>query len=237
MLALVREPRSDFVPASLAANGAVAGAAPAEGIPLLAAIRTPSFWLLAASLFLFYVYFIGVNGHFTLYLVDLGYSQTEAGWLATLLTFLGVFAKVGIGLVADRWPAKTALLVNFGVVVGASFLLIGISANPVLVIPFVLAHGIATMAQNVVYPLIVAWCFGTRYLAEIYGMLMLALLPGGAIGPIALGYMNDWLGSYDLAFRVLAGLNLVCFAMLAALRPFSSLSLPSDRLRDARAVG
>jgi nitrate/nitrite transporter NarK len=170
------------------------------------------------------VYFIGVNRHLPLYLTDLGYSTTEAGWVATALTALGIVAKLGIGLVADRWPARTALLVNFAIVVVASFLLIGITGTPALVTPFVLAHGIATMAQNVVYPLIVAWCFGTRYLAQIYGVLMLALLPGGTLGPIALGYMYDWLKSYDLAFQVLAGLNLVCFAMLASLRPFSSIA-------------
>ena len=80
-------------------------------------------------------------------------------------------AKLGIGLVADRWPTRTALLVNFAIVVVASFLLIGIRDDRSLLTPFVLAHGIATMAQNVVYPLIVAWCFGTRYLAPIYGVL------------------------------------------------------------------
>jgi sugar phosphate permease len=221
--ALVREPAPGFVPSSLAANHGGAGPAPVNGIPLREAVRTPSFWLLALSLFLFYVYFIGVNGHFTLYLVDLGYSREEAGRLFAELVFLGVVAKVGIGLVADRWPAKIALLVNFAIVVAASFLLLGIGERPGLVRPFVIAHGGATMAQNVVYPLIVAWCFGTRYLAEIYGMLMLALLPGGTIGPIALGYMHDWLGSYDLAFQVLVGLNLLCFALLAAVRPFRSL--------------
>jgi nitrate/nitrite transporter NarK len=146
---------------------------------------------------------------------------------------LGVLAKIGVGLIADRWPAKTALLINFGVVVVASFLLLEIGENRGPAHPFVITHGAATMAQNVVYPLIVAWCFGTRYLAEIYGVMMLALLPGGVIGPIALGYMHDGLGSYELAFQVLAGLNLVCFAMLAAVRPFASLRVRGAALEEA----
>jgi nitrate/nitrite transporter NarK len=165
---------------------------------------------------------MGVSRHLPLYLVDVGFTQVEAALMIAEVTFLGVLAKIGVGLLADRWPAKTALLVNFAVVVIASLLLLGIKEYRGLAYPFVIAHGLATMAQNVVYPLIVAWCFGTRYLAAIYGMLMLALLPGGLIGPITLGYMHDWLGSYDLAFQVLAGLNLVCFAMLAALRPLAS---------------
>jgi MFS family permease len=222
VLATVREPPANFVPTSLAHERAMPGSPPEEGIPLRDALRTPSFWLLGFALFLFYLYFLGVNRHLPLYLTDLGYSRTEAGWVATVLTALGVLAKLGIGLVADRWPAKTALLVNFAIVMLASLLLLGVRTTPALLTPFVIAHGIATMAQNVVFPLIVAWCFGTRYLAAIYGVLMLALLPGGTIGPIALGYMQDALGSYDLAFQVLAGLNLVCFAMLAAVRPLRS---------------
>jgi sugar phosphate permease len=218
VLSTVREPPRGFEPASSGGSAAAAE----SGIPLREALRTPSFWLLWFALFFFYLYFMGVNRHLPLYLTDLGYSKTEAGWVATALTALGVLAKLGIGLVADRWPAKTALLVNFGIVLGASFLLLAIGTNPSLVTPFVIAHGIATMAQNVVYPLIVAWCFGTRYLAPIYGVIMLALFPG-TLGPAALGYMYDWLGSYDLAFQILAGLNLACFAMLAAVRPFSSL--------------
>jgi nitrate/nitrite transporter NarK len=238
VLSTVREPRADFLPTSLAGDAAAEQRSQAaEGIRLREAVRTPSFWLLFTALFLFYVYFLGVNAHFTLYLVDIGFSRVQAGQLLAELVFLGVLAKLGIGLIADRWPAKTALLLNFGLVVIASFLLLGIESDRALVRPFVTAHGLATMAQNVVFPLIVAWCFGTRYMAEIYGMLMLALLPGGTIGPIALGYMHDWLGSYDLAFQVLAGLNLLCFAMLAAVRPFRSLNVRSDRLPDARAAG
>ena len=56
-------------------------------------------------------------------------------------------------------------------------------------------------------------------MAEIYGVTMLALLPGGVLGPVALGYMHDALGSYDLAFQMLFGLTLVSFAMLAMVRP------------------
>jgi len=226
VLSLVREPQPDFVPESLREPGSDGSLPNTDGMPLREALRTPSFWLLGVALFLFYVYFIGVNAHFTFHMVDVGFSKQEAGQLFAELVFLGVVAKLGIGLVADRWPAKVALLVNFALLLVASVLLVGIEADSGLARPFVLAHGSATMAQNVVFPLIVAWCFGTRYLAEIYGVLMLALLPGGTIGPIMLGYMHDWLGSYQLAFQGLVAVNAVCLAMLVAVRPYRS---PSPR--------
>ena len=201
----------------------------AEGIPMRAALRTREFWLLSVALFLFYTYFIGANAHLTLYLTDLGLSSVDVALNYGLMVGIGVFAKVAIGLVADRFDAKVSLLVCFAFLIVAAGLLLGLEVAPRLAVVFVSVHGLATMAQNVVYPTIVAWCFGTRHMAEIYGVTMLALLPGGVIGPVVLGYMHDALGNYDLAFRILFGATVLSFLMLATLRP-----LDAQRLRAAR---
>ncbi len=190
----------------------------AEGVPLSEAMRTPSFWILLVALFFFFAYYTGVTGHLVLFLTDIGMSTWQASTSFGITVFLGVVAKVGIGLVADRWPAKTALLIDFGVVTAASFILLLLPA-PGLLPVFVVAHGLATAAQNVVYPLIVAWCFGVQHMAKIYGMLMLALLPGGTLGPIFAGYMFEAFGSYDVVFRIVAGLNVAAFAGLCLVRP------------------
>lgn len=189
------------------------------GIPLRSALRTREFWLLWIALFLFYVYFIGVNAHLTLYLTDLGMSRVDVALNYGLMVGIGVFAKIAIGLLSDRFDAKISLLVCFVFVITAAGLLLGLAGAPQLAVVFVSVHGLATMAQNVVYPTIIAWCFGTKHMAEIYGVTMLALLPGGVIGPVALGYMHDALGSYDLAFQILLASTLVSFAMLTMLRP------------------
>ncbi|MFP8875083.1 MAG: hypothetical protein VCB42_11305, partial [Myxococcota bacterium] len=59
---------------------------------------------------------------------------------------------------------------------------------------------------------------GVRYMAQIYGALMLALLPGGALGPIFAAVMHDESGSYTHAFQAFAGLNLVAVLALCFLR-------------------
>ena len=182
------------------------------------AVGTREFWLLSFVLFLFYVYFIGVNANLTLYLTDIGMSPVDVALNYGLMVGVGVFAKVAIGFVADRSDAKRSLLVCFAFLIVSAALLLSLSVAPRLALVFVCVHGLATMAQNVVYPTIVAWCFGTQHMAEIYGMMMLALLPGGVIGPVALGYMYDELGSYELAFQLLFGATDVSFLLLTALR-------------------
>jgi len=216
---LIREPPERSVPAAAeSGNSAADTPASAEGdMDFPEAVRSRDFWILGIALFIFFFYYIGVNANFVLFLTDQGVSIAQASASFGLTVFLGVSAKVGIGLFADRWPAKTALLVNFGLVALASLLLLGIPLAGTLPL-FIVVHGVSTAAQNVVYPLIVAERFGTKFMAKNYGALMLALLPGGVLGPIFAGYLFDLRGSYDLAFQVFALLNLVALAALVCVR-------------------
>ena len=98
------------------------------------------------------------------------------------------------------------------------------SVDPLLALPsddliwlFVASYGFATAARDVVYPLIINRCFGERYMAEIYGALMLAL-PGGSIGAIFAAQAFDRLGNYDVAFGMFAVLNVGVVALLFLVR-------------------
>ncbi|MCE2391898.1 MAG: MFS transporter [Proteobacteria bacterium] len=232
----VREPPAGYRPPSLSVGGAVESNASADiGIPLREALRTRSFWLLWSALFLFYVYFISVTAHLPLYLTDLGLSRPAVASSYGLMVGIGIAAKLGFGLIADRFPPKAAAVGCFAVVSAAAFTLLGLGAEPGLLLPFVLGHGIATMAQNVVYPLIVAHCFGTRYMAEIYGVIMLALFPGGIAGPVFAGYVHDWSDSYQQVFWIYALGTLVSLAMLAAVRRETAPDTPSEPGNGGRA--
>jgi MFS family permease len=217
--ALIREPPAEFVPLESESVYPVdrirAGAS--EEITFSEMIRSRDFWVLGVALFIFFFYYIGVTSNFVLFLTDQGVSIGRASASFGVTVFLGVTSKIGIGVLADRWPAKTALLVNFSLVALASFLLLGIPRMGMLPL-FILVHGVSTAAQNVVYPMIVAERFGTQNMAKIYGALMVALLPGGVLGPIFAGYLFDIRGSYDLAFQIFAGLNLVGLTALFSVR-------------------
>ena len=83
--------------------------------------------------------------------------------------------------------------------------------------PFVVFYGFSTAARDIVYPLIINRCFGERYMAEIYGALMLAL-PSGALGALLAAQVHDRQGSYELAFLLFAGLNVLTLAGLLFVR-------------------
>jgi cyanate permease len=83
---------------------------------------------------------------------------------------------------------------------------------------FVVTYGFATAARDVVFPLVINSCFGERYMAEIYGAMLLALMPGGALGPIFAAWIHDRTGSYEVAFTTFAVLNFVAVGGLLLVR-------------------
>jgi MFS family permease len=181
------------------------------------AARTRSFWALAAALFAFYFYYLGVNQHLVAFVSDLGHSDARAAASLSFAVALGIVAKLATGALADRLPVRRALLANFALLALGSALVLGARA-PSLLWLFLVAHGFAVAAENVVLPLAVAECFGVRHLARIYGALMITLFPGGALGPIFAGAVHDALGHYQPAFAVFAVLNLLGLAALCAVR-------------------
>ncbi len=189
----------------------------ANDIDLRGALRTRSFWILAAVLFSFFFYFLGMLEHLVLALVDGGMERGDAVAHFSNAIALGIASKIGYGWLADRMRAKTAILVDYGILALSSLVLLAVP-NVLFLWAFVLTYGIATAARDVVYPLIITSCFGLGYMAEIYGAVMLALAPGGALGPIFAGFVHDRTGSYDLAFATFAVLNLLAVGALFLLR-------------------
>jgi sugar phosphate permease len=203
------------MPAQIPAEGAVDEEAPS--LDLRAAVRTRSFWILAAALFTFYFYYLGVLNHLVAFLSDSGFSDPRAALHFSGTIAVGIAGKLVIGAVADRIPKKTALLANFGLVTLASFLLLAID-RPGILLAFIVVHGFSVAAENVLLPLMVVEAFGVRYMAQIYGMLMFALLPGGVLGQVFAAHMYDTAGSYDVAFTTFAVLNVLTLVALAFVR-------------------
>lgn len=188
------------------------------GMDLGEAMRTPTFWILGAVLFVFYGYYLGVNNHLVAYLSDAGFTNAEAarrfGWAVAV----GIAGKLAVGRLADVVTVRRATVVTFALVTLASLLLLVVGRVPALLPVFLTVHGFAVAAENVVLPLSVAACFGAAHVGRIYGALMLALLPGGVLGPTFAGWMFDAGHGYRLAFAVFAAANVAALLLLTRVR-------------------
>ncbi len=181
------------------------------------ALRTRSFWVLCFALFAFFMYFLAVLEHFVVSLTDMGMSREDAvGWYRFAIA-MGLVSKVAMGFFADRLSAKLAIRVDFGLLALSSLLLLAVPADAFLQ-GFVVLFGFSYAARDVVYPLVIADCFGVRYLPTIYGALMVVLAPAGTLGSVLAGWCHDTTGSYEPAFQLFAAVNLAVLASLFLLR-------------------
>lgn len=208
-------PAPDAKSADLAAG--VDAHAPLTGDDPASAMRQRDFWLLAWVLLAFYLYRLGVNTHLVAFLSDLGYQRGEAAMGFGLTIGAGILGKLGAGAIADRIGPRPAAVGNFIVIALASALLL--TPDVPLAIPlFLILHGVATAAEDVVIPLVVGRRFGAPHLARIYGLLLLALVPGGILGPLLAGWFFDATGSYQVVFAAFFVCNVSAVVALAAVR-------------------
>jgi OFA family oxalate/formate antiporter-like MFS transporter len=171
------------------------------------ALRTPAFWILFYTLFCYALVQLGMYDHLILYLTDIGYSFDRAAGALELAVGAGIVSKIGAGLIVPRISAKTALVVNTMFLTGG-LALVPYASNPQMLVLFGILFGVSTSARDVLVPLAVANAFGARYFSQIYGAMMLAYIPGGVLGPLALAAAHDLLGTYRPGF-------FACLALMA----------------------
>jgi len=187
-----------------------------DDLDLRSALRTRSFWILSAALFVFFFYFVAILDHLVFHLIESGYEKSEAQAFLSNALILGMISKVGFGWVADRLPTRTATLLQFGLFAASSFLLL-LPVSAAALWLFVATFGISGAARDVVYPMMIARSFGLRAMAKIYGTMML-VLPAGAAGAYYAASVSESAGSYRMAFLTFAVLNVVTFTSLFLLR-------------------
>ncbi len=211
----VREPR----PGELSAIDETAAEAEDESrsLALSQAIRTRSFWILGFVLFSYFAFFMTITDHLITFLMDVGLDRSSAASALTKALGMGLIAKLAYGFIADHVSAKTGAILNTAVFLISSLLCLALPGEPWLGL-FILTYGFAAAARDVVYPLIVVYCFGPKYLAQIYGALSVMLLLGGSPGSILAGLASDQFGSYQPAFMVFATLNALSLALLFLVR-------------------
>jgi MFS family permease len=182
------------------------------------ALRTRSFWIIAIGLLGFWAYLYAMLAHFVLALIDDGVPAAAASAHMANAVAMGMFSKIAFGWICDRVAPKTALLLDYGLLALSALLLTRLSgASSATIWAFVLLFGFSYAARDLVTPLIIVHCFGSRNLAQIYGLLMMTILPGSAGGVFA-GWCHDVTGSYALAFVALAVATAAMFALLFLVR-------------------
>jgi len=181
-----------------------------KGITLKKFIKTPSFWLLAISVFLMTFINTGMHNNVSIYLTsEVGYEEGMATNIFTLILFAGVFGKILLGALFDKKG------VQFGMVTCMAAYIIAVvfflySGNLILAIAFAIVFGLIPNAMaTVAPPYVTAKIVGVKEYATIFGILNLFYGIGLVTGPVVAAVIFDSMGSYAIAWILFAALSVV----------------------------
>jgi len=176
-----------------------------ESLTLKQAVRTLSFWLIAIAFFFPMMSGVGLATHLVAIFTDMGMSSQAASNCLGLVAGLSIAGRFGFGYAADRFSIRKVFTTCFviealGVCTLLATALVGIKA----LFAYVLVYGLTGGGGLVLAPLMVGECFGVKSVGTIFGVLAIAAVVGGAVGPLLAGLIFDGTGSYYPAFIIFA---------------------------------
>ena len=175
------------------------------------AMRTTRFWWIMVGYFCGLFAWYAVQVHQTKYLVEIGFSPTDAAWALGVVSLAGIPGQIALGHLSDRigreWVWTVGSL-GFALCYVA-LLLLRHAPTPTLLYLMVVSQGMLGYGLTSVVGAIPAEIFQGRHYGTIFGTLMLASIVGGAAGPWVTGALYDATGSYTLAFSLAIGASVL----------------------------
>jgi len=198
------------------------------GAALKQASAHPGFWFLNVGFFVcgFHVSFIAT--HFPKYLVTCNMSAGLGALTLAVIGGFNILGTFGAGWLGGLYRKKYLLSLLYGMrsVVIIAFLLAPISEWTVLA--FGGGMGLLWLGTVPLTSGLVSQLFGPRYLASLFGIVMLSHQVGGFLGAFLSGWLFDRFGGYDGAWGIAIALGFV-----AALANLSIREAPAAQAQPA----
>ena len=169
---------------------------------------------------LFMTFFIGscmtysVQVQLVVYLEEAGYDRFEAIWIFGLSPLISIIGIVGSGWLGDRFGQRTVATISFaltslGVI---SLMALGDAKNLWFLFLFLLGFGGAMGSRGPIVSSLCARLFEGQ-IGAVFGMLMIGLGIGGALGAWVAGWLFEVTGDYTATFGLTILLCLLGLSM------------------------
>jgi MFS family permease len=186
-------------------GGIVHGSAPVphSGVNWQQGLRSFSFWIITAILFVSSISMNGAITHLSALLTDRGLTAGNAALCASVLGGSSLLGRVVVGWLLDRFfGPHVALVINLITALGI-FLLARAASFPAGCLAAALI-GIGAGGEAATTPYLLTRYFGLRSFSTLYGFTWTFYAAAGAIGPVILGRAFDATGSYASLLVILA---------------------------------
>jgi MFS family permease len=154
-----------------------------------------TFWSLAVAFSVYTVTVTIVRVFGIALLQEEGLPPRDARFVMSSLALWGIIGKLVFGALTDYLPSRVVATVAFVLAAVGTLLLLG-SATASNVAAFAVVYGLPMGGIASLQPVLVAKYFGQRAFGTVYGMLVLILTLGAAVGPVIAGRVYDLGGGY-----------------------------------------
>jgi len=179
------------------------------------AVRTPAFWVAAASLATTAMVGTGLYFHMVSIFESRGLSADVAAAVYLPISVTTAVVQLGSGYLADRIPVRILLAVGLVAMSGALGLA-QVMDGALSAVAYGVVMGVSSGVTGTASSIVWANYYGRRHLGSISGLAVSLSRVSSALGPLPLALAFDLSGGYGAVLRiemvvplVLAGLNLL----------------------------
>jgi MFS family permease len=208
------------------------------GVTLSEALRSPVFWKLTVALSLVMLGSTVVFVHQVAFLIARGYDAVLAATLSGMLGLVSLPGRYVLNVLSSRVSAQTLLVISVvAQAVGIVVLVLAPSFGWLLL--YVVIYGTAYGAFSPLRASVMADHFGRRTYGSITAVQGIPMSLCAGLGPLAAGWLYDWLHHYELAFWLCAGAFLLAaLGLVVTAQPYREpeSSAQADRQMEAATV-
>jgi MFS family permease len=181
-------------------------------------MRRLAFWTISVPFALALLAQIGFIVH-QIALLEPKIGRTNAGFAVSVMTFVAIAGRLGLGMVIDRFDPRLVTAISL-VSQAAALLIILQTDNVTFVLAACALFGFSVGNLITLPPLIIHREFSAASFTVVMGLSNAISGTVGSLGPALLGLVRGWSGDYDVALALCIALELVAAAIVVGrLRP------------------
>ena len=171
------------------------------------ALRAQAFWCISFGHGLGSMVVLAIMSHLGLLLRDMGYGLQTTGWVIMVQTAVAIIFQFLGGWIGDRIPKNVALFI-FTAIQGIGVVFLTLGPEMINFYAFAVLFGIGFGGRTPLTTAIRGDYFGRASFGKILGISTVPMNVLLLVAAPMAGFMRDELGDYDMAFLLLAGLNM-----------------------------
>ena len=194
-------------------QGAQKEEAQVTGMTAAEARRSPILYVFLLAIFCM-TFATGAALQLPVYLTDIGYGSAVAAKVVSGYMAVGIFGKLILGHVTDRFGEKAATVYVCGVGILA-FVGFIFAKNQVAFYMMIVAYGLASGITSIMPTLLTSKIFGNRDYGPIYGTVVSVNRFGGVVGTLLVSLLYDITKNYSIIWP--ACVISIAFTLVATL--------------------